>query len=209
MAGLASYVRRIPAGATTRIGVRGVTIIARVSDANVEVIARAQFQKGQGDKSGTAYSIIMRPGEKWFCPEEFSQVEIRNLDAFAQHTFEFLIGYGDYVTPDARINADRIVAIASVTPAGFAFNSLLAPANPLRWRLFVQNRLFNCSSGAALNPTAFSINQGNEVCDGLQCNAGETVVIWTKGVVFARAVVATPAGTTVPQIGLMEEVFNG
>lgn len=213
MSGLASYIRRIPAGGRTKIEARGTTIILRVSSANMDVIARSQV--GQGAKDGQAYKITMRPAERWYAPTEFSQVEIRNADAFNAQTVEFLIGYGDYIGPDPRVHADRVAALVTVIPAGFPFTEIVAPINANVWRTTIKNRLFNCTTGAVLNPTSFIVGpsvDGLGTCNGHELSPGESITIWSKigGLepLIAFAGTATPVGTTVPHIGILQEVFE-
>lgn len=212
MAGLASYIRRITAGRTTKIEARGTTIILRVASADMQVIARSQV--GVGSRDGQAYRLTMKPAERWYAPEEFSQVEITNPSANDQ-TVEFLIGYGDYIGPDPRVHADRVIALTTVIPAGFPFTAVVAPLNLTVWRTTIKNRLFDCVTGAVLNPSSFVVGprvDGLGTCNGHELAPGESLTIWSKigGVepLVAFAQVATPAGTTVPQIGILQEVFD-
>lgn len=92
MAGLQTYVRRIPAGAISKIAARGHRVIVRDcrGPLNISVIANQT-----GRKTGQQYSLTMRNAERWFNPEEFDEVVIsHSLDVEQEVTL--LIGEGEF-----------------------------------------------------------------------------------------------------------------
>lgn len=104
MAGLMTYKRLIPANSATKVSARGTAIIIKDSVGPLEITARCNQT---GPKDGRAYTIEMRRHEKWFSPEEFDEVDVRNNTSEDQR-IEVFIGYGDYVLPPVAVNVSDI-----------------------------------------------------------------------------------------------------
>lgn len=138
MAGLMQYTRIIGAGKSTKIEARGVLVYVRDTITPVSVKMR-QAVKG---KSGQAYEVSMRRGEKWFASEEFTQVEIFSAATFDQ-TVTVFIGYGDYIPPPpAPATADTFLAVPDVD-VNNAAPVLIRDDNPTRFRVTVKSKITN------------------------------------------------------------------
>lgn len=138
MPGLATYNRKILAGETQSIDVRGSTIILRECQAALDV---SLIENQTSGKAGGRYTLTLRRGEKWFTPQEFDQISVHNTAVFDQ-TIVFLVGAGDYVTPPPDVaSADFFVGHAPIAPA--IAGTLLVDENSTRKRVIIKAKESN------------------------------------------------------------------
>ena len=182
MAGLAQYRRTLAAGESQNIAVRGTTVVLRDATAPVELQMR---QNQVGSKQGTAYKLELRRGEKWFGPEEYDEVVVRNLGVEAQ-TIVVLLGTGDYVAPPQSAAVADIFRghprVAVDNGASESGGSLIAPYNGTRKKLTVRLPI-DATGWVLIGGTEAEVIAG----EGLTLNPGESVPIEAYGEVWGIA----------------------
>lgn len=175
-AGLASYLRAIPATKSEKIGARGTVVVLRECQSDLEV---KLHQNKVGRRDGTVATLILRRGEKWFSPEEFDEVEVRNTSDTVDQVVELLIGGGDFVPPPPNVVvSDTIFGGAVVGPVHD--DILVAAANPSRKRIIIKASIDNTVD--------MWIHEGGEaLLKGIPLSAGESITLETKGRVGAQS----------------------